>query len=254
MDAHMASEGTEGLIALLKVKGIVERERTPVGVMLRALFVYVNGASLRRTADQIAEYRVRSYKAVWEWIQKFRPVFKDLFFHQDLPDVLVVDETQMMEHQGRECYVWIAIDPVTKAIVYCGLSTSRSILTALGFLNGIRKHFGKLPKKLITDGGVWYPFACHRLGVEHERVRGGIRNYVERFNETLKDRSRSFDKYHPCPRTRCRFDHVDAFVLLVVAHYNWVRPHMSRAGKPPVDRLKGCAWAKFQGVVRIALS
>jgi len=34
--------------------------------------------------------------------------------------------------------------------------------------------------------------------VAHEVVRGGVRNYVERFIETLKDRARSFDKYFPC--------------------------------------------------------
>lgn len=156
--------------------------------------------------------------------------------------------------QRRECYVWIALDPVTKAIVYCGLSTSRSILTALGFLKGIQKAYGRLPKKLLTDGGVWYPFACRRLGVQHDVISGGVRNYAERFNETLKDRARSFDKYFPCPKTRCRFEHILAWVLLVIGDYNWVRPHQSRGNRPPIDRFGGSPWNRFTGAVRLALS
>ncbi len=40
-------DGTGGLMGLLREKGIVCRERTPAGIVLWALFLYVSGSSLR---------------------------------------------------------------------------------------------------------------------------------------------------------------------------------------------------------------
>ena len=51
------------------------------------------------------------------------------------------------------------------------------------------KMYGKLPSIAITDGGPWY-LILKRYGIEHEIVSGGIRNYVERVIETIKDRTR----------------------------------------------------------------
>lgn len=125
---------------------------------------------------------------------------------QSLPDLIVVDETKMMEGK-RECYLWIAFDPFTRAVVFASVMEVRNILVAIGFFQAIRREYGRLPRKVVTDRGVWYPWALRRLGIEHEVVCGGIRSCVERFNETLKDRARSFDKYFPCD-LRCDLSHV----------------------------------------------
>ena len=52
--------------------------------------------------------------AVWEWMLKFGIAMAGMFHHGRLPDVAVVDETLLMDG-GREYYVWVAIDAVTKA-------------------------------------------------------------------------------------------------------------------------------------------
>jgi len=54
----------------------------------------------------------------------------------------------------------------------------------------------KLPSVAITDGGPWY-LILKRYGIEHEIVSEGIRNYVERVIETIKDRTRVFGHYFP---------------------------------------------------------
>jgi hypothetical protein len=85
------ASGTEGLIGLLKEKGVVRR---------------------------------RSHLAVWGWIQKFGTAMPGIFHQGGLPDVVVVDEAPLMEGR-RDCYVWVAIDPVTKAIVYVAVTQVR---------------------------------------------------------------------------------------------------------------------------------
>jgi len=39
-----------------------------------------------------------------------------------------------------------------------------------------------------------------------------------------------------------------------VLHYNWVRPHLSRSGRPPLDRYGGAGWERFREALRAALS
>ena len=46
-------DGTESLKQFLKEKGIVRRERTPIDVMVYAVYLYLLGASLSRVADAI---------------------------------------------------------------------------------------------------------------------------------------------------------------------------------------------------------
>jgi len=36
-----------------------------------------------------------------------------------------------------------------------------------------------------------------RMGIRHGIISGGVRSYIEHFNETLKDRNRMFDNYSP---------------------------------------------------------
>ncbi len=246
------ADGTGGLIGLLKEKGVVRRRRTPTGVVLWALFLYVCGASLRRVRDMLAHRCRRSHVAVWNWMQKFGTAMAGMFRHGQLPDVIVVDETPLMEGR-RECYIWVAIDPVTRAIVYVAVTQVRNVLMAISFFQAIKREYGSYPKLVVTDEGCWYPWALKRLGIPHDVVSGGIRNYVERWNGTLKDGARSFDKYFPCS-LRCALKHILHWVRLLVLDYNWVRPHMSRGNRPPIDVFKGAPWRRFDEAVRLALT
>lgn len=239
-------------MVLLRKKDIVRRKRTPPELILWALFLYVSGASFRRVRDLLAHRCRRSHVAVWKWTQRIGSSLAGMFHHGSLPDVIVVDETPFMEGR-RECYVWIAIDPVTRAVVYVALTQVRNVFMARGFFQAIRQAYGRFPKKVLTDGGCWYPWALRRLGIEHQVVRGGVRSYVERFNETLKDRARPFDKYMPCSLT-CDLKHVLHWTRLVVFHYNWVRPHLSRDNRPPWDMFRGSPWRRFRKAFVAALS
>jgi len=109
-------------------------------------------------------------------------------------------------------------------------------LIARSFFKAIKKEYGKYPRKVITDGGRWYPTAIGRLGMDHEIMNGGVRSYIERWNETLKDRMRYFDKYHPCQKSDCDRNHVLYWIMANIFFYNHVRPHMTLGAKPPIEK------------------
>ena len=130
-------------------------------------------------------------------------------------------------------WLWVAVEPERRKILAMAVSRLRNGLVARSMLKDLRRRYGKV--KVITDGGPWYPWAARSLGMEHEVVSGGIRKYVERLIETVKDRTRSFDGYYPC---RCGDSmHVWNFLRLYVLYYNHVRHHQG-LGEPP-DPVQG---------------
>lgn len=49
----------------------------------------------------------------------------------------------------------------------------------------------------VTDGGPWYRWPAQGLELMHVVLVGGIRSYIERLFETVKDRMRAFDCFFP---------------------------------------------------------
>lgn len=232
-------DGTKKVESFLKENGIVRRERTPIAVMVYAVYLYLLGASLSRVADAIEGVCKRSRQAIDDWVQKMGSFLKERFFrlNGELPPVLVVDETRI-QIGSKIYYLWVALDPVTGGIYHPALTDLRNVLLALSFFRSIRRRYGVYPSKVITDGGVWYSWALRRVGMDHEVLSGDVRSCVERWNETLKDRMRSFDLYHPCTKENCDVEHVMNWIFLFAFYYNHVRPHMSLGGKPPLGLMR----------------
>jgi transposase-like protein len=184
----------------LKAKGIVQRERTPLELVIYGVYLYVIGLSFRDVSRAIAmveEYV--SHVAVWEWFQKFGKEFGEKVFLKNMPDIIVVvaDETEV-KIGDRQVYLWAAICPETWKIAYLMLSYDRSNFTTYLFFRRLIALHGKKPKLVITDGGPWYYWPLKRLGIRHEVMSGDVRSYIESFLAILKDRTRIFDHYFPC--------------------------------------------------------
>jgi transposase-like protein len=62
------------------------------------------------------------------------------------------------------------------------------MLNALIFLKNALKKCTNKPL-VIVDGGPWYRWALDRLGLECRHKRFGLRNRVERFSKSLKERT-----------------------------------------------------------------
>lgn len=203
----------------LKQSGLVKRERTPVELVLYGIYCYILGLSLRKTAIILQPLEaIVSHVAVWKWNHKLGSKLKSsLFKKQQLPEIIIVDETEI-KIGDRFGYLWIAINPYDMSVLYMKLSFSRSGLVALLFFKEMRRIYGRAPRIVITDGGLWYPYALQNMGIQHEVFSGGIRSRVESVIGRLKRKLKTFYNYFPC---ECRTaQHVNDILNLVVSEYN----------------------------------
>ena len=230
----MKWDGIEEVKKLLKEKHIVIRERTPVETILYAVFLYLGGLSLKGVKTRLLGI-TRSRTAVWKWIQKFSILLSDRIT-DDLPRVIIVDETNL-QVKDMNLWFWYAIDPETRKIVYYKITWNRTSPTCKKFFHGLEKQYGKQPELVITDGGKWYNI-LQRMGIPHEVVSGGIRSYVERVIETVKDRTRMFDNYFPSKYVWVA-GHVHRWMTLFLFYYNWIRSHMTFNDNSPILAEKG---------------
>jgi len=187
---------------LFRQHGVIQRERTPAWAVALGLAAYAQGLSLRRTALLLAQWGVRvSHVGVWYWIQAFAakwPVWEG-----PLPDRIVVDETRV-KLGGRLCWIWAAIDPKSRRILYLRVSRDRTLTSTMEFFEELARVYGRWPREAVVDGGPWYPGALFRLQkTRRVRLVGGIRNYVERRFREFKRRVKVFDRSFP----QRRLDH-----------------------------------------------
>ena len=230
----MQQDGMQLLKYILKEKGIVIRERTPIEIMLYSLFLYLCKFSLRDVAMAIRIFVKRSRTAIWKWLQKFGGVVKECIADK-MPDIVVIDET-MLQIGDMRFWFWFVIEPESRKIIYFMISRGRTNLACRKLILKLWEKYGKLPLVAITDGGPWY-LILERYGIAHEVVSGGLRNYVERIIETVKDRTGIFDHYFP--NKRWKLQHVEIWMSLYVFYYNWIRSHQSLSDNSPVFFAKG---------------
>lgn len=230
----MKWDGIEEVKQLLKEKHIVIRERTPIETILYALFLYLGGLSLKGVKTRLLGI-TRSRTAIWKWIQKFSTILQGKIA-DELPDIIIVDET-CLQVKDMNLWFWYALDPKTRALVYWKISWNRTSSTCKRFFQELEKTYEKKPELVVTDGGTWYKI-LPRIGFTHEVISGGIRSYVERVIETVKDRTRVFDNYFPS-RYVWVAGHVKRWMDLYLFYYNWVRSHMTFNDNSPILAGKG---------------
>ena len=210
-------------------KAFIIRERTPIEIMLYAIYLYLLGLSLRSVSKALLMLKVRrSHEAIRKWIHRIA-VYASEMLMQMKAETVVVDETAI-NIGGKRYWLWIALEPKNRAIVSIHISRDRSGLTAYSFLINLRRRHGA--RLIITDGGLWYALAARWARLRHAIVAGGDRSYVERFIESLKDRLRGFDTYFP----EFKRPPSSAYRLISawIGYYNFARIHMtlSRPPKP----------------------
>lgn len=202
---------------LFKERGLMERERTPAWIIALALAVYTQGLSLRRTALVLRQLGVRiSHVSVWYWIQTFANKWS--VWQEALPKQIVVDET-VVKLGGRKCYIWAAIDPKTRKVLYFKVSRDRWLKPAKDFFREMAQEYGQWAKEAIVDGGPWYQGALFSLGkTQRVRMVGGVRNYVERHFRELKRRLKVFDVAFP--QHTSTHDSINNWLRTFAWHYN----------------------------------
>ena len=208
-------------------KAFIIRERTPIEIMLYAIYLYLLGLSLRSVSKALLMLKVRrSHEAIRKWVHRFA-LYACEWLRLMHARKVVVDE-MAINIGGRRYWLWIALEPVNRAVVSIHISMDRNGFTAYSFLLKLRKRHGV--RLIITDGGPWYVLAARWARLSHTVIVGGDRSYVERFIESLKDRLRGFDTYFP----EFKYPPSSAYRLISawIGYYNFARIHMT-LGRPP---------------------
>jgi len=183
-----------------------------------ALYLYFLGLSFRNTAKALDPFiEKRSHVAVWNWVQLFNP--DKFYLKRTRVTAFIIDET-MLQIGSDYAWLWVAIEPIHKQVLGVYVSRHRNMLVAESFLRTLVRIYGK--HTVYSDGGSWYPEACHYLGLVHLLHTSFEKSIIERTIEYFKDRTENFDDYYPCCRHTIEYDlaHVNNWLGLFVFMHN----------------------------------
>jgi len=135
--------------------------------------------------------------------------------------VVAIDETKQKVN-GRQLFVWDAIDTETKELLAVYASYQRSSINALVFVKMVLEACDGKPVVLV-DGGPWYPWALERYGLRWLHITFGERNSIERFYRTFKERTKRF--YNNVNARRGKIHSLKVFLDLFMLWYNHLRWH-----------------------------
>ena len=96
------------------------------------------------------------------------------------------------------------------------LSVERTIVICYLFLKRVRYKYGRKP--ILTDRAGWCDEACRWLRLPHSNYPVEEKNLIERFIQTVKDRTECFDDSFPCRKEGCDRHHVRNWLNLFILH------------------------------------
>jgi len=176
------------IIEKARQQEIFSREDTPTERRVLGAFLYYAGLSLRKIEPVVG----CCYEAIRDWFHRCKHLFEP---DCQAREEVAVDETKLTI-DGREHYVWAAVDCATLEVLHVEVSPGRSSLDAFLFLKEVLKHCRGRPV-VLADRGPWYDWALELLDCEGKRETWGNRSLIEAWFGLLKDRTRRF--YHRFP-------------------------------------------------------
>jgi len=128
-----------------------------------------------------------SYEAIRQWFHRLK-----YFFQSDCRgrQEVFVDET-IIEIDGKEYYLWAAVDCETLEVLSVDISSGRSNLVALLILKAVLNACCGWPG-LATDRGSWYDWSLELLDCDYERETRGNRLLIGVWFGPFKHRTRRF--------------------------------------------------------------
>jgi len=173
-----------------------------------------------------------SKEAVRQWMHKFERFFASRrLSRRKERRVILLDETKV-KRNGRIAYVSVCLDLTRREVVSARSYRSVGIVTTIDMVRRALELCKERPL-FIVDHAPWYASAFEWLGVDWVPLTFGIRNYIERWYRTLKDRTKRFYNNFGI-RDDCRaIRRVEAFVHMFAYWYNRMRPHETLRGQTP---------------------
>ncbi len=169
-----------------------------------------------------------SHVAVYYWVQKLKGLVHDRASRVKVRRAVAVDETKLKVN-GEQLFIWAAIDVDSREVLAVDASWQRSIMNAEHVLKKALRLCQNKPL-ILVDKGLWYPDALKSLELSWAHVTTGLRNRIERWFRTLKERTRRF--YSNFPSRKRDIKCVKLFLQTFTYWYNNLRTHQT-LGKPP---------------------
>jgi transposase-like protein len=208
------------------VRNKVSRE-----IKAEAVRLYMDGLSLRVIARK---FHV-SKESVRQWMLKFEEAFagKKLTEKKERP-VILLDETKLKRH-GRIAYVSACLDLERREVISTQCMGSITLVNTVGIVREALKTCTNEKPLLIVDHAPWYKSAFEEgwLNVNYIQRTFGIRNYIERWYRTLKERTKRFYNNFPIKNEEKAIERISKFLHLFAYWYNRMRPHETFKGKVP---------------------
>jgi len=204
---------------------VFRRNKRPLRSKVVACLLYMSGLSYRAMTYQSSMVDA-SHASVHRWVHALRGIVSRVPVRERR--VVAIDETKL-KINGRQVYVWAAIDVETKELLAVYASYYRSNINTLVFLKKVLDTCSNKPLVLV-DGGPWYPWPLDRMGSRWLHVTFGYRNAMERLFRTLKERTRRF--YNNL--TSDRLENLQGFMETFMLWYNHLRRHQG-LGRTPVS-------------------
>ena len=221
------------------------------------LDLWYKGLSLNKISDHLNQFYGLQVKAstLYGWIEKYTTMMKRYTRRLKLTAAKWNADETTFAVRGKLHYVWAAMDSRTRFIIATYLSTRRRSKEADTLFRRSAKRVLDSPRKIVTDGLSSYksPISSMDRGDGYPKhVRGlsfakrGNNNRLERFNGTLRERTKVMRGFHN-RRSAALF--ADGFT----DYYNFIRPHQALAGKTPAQSArvlktqKGNRWMALIG-------
>lgn len=203
------------LIRWVKDLKVFKRNKKPILTKLVSALLYQAGLSCRETASVQSLVTKVSHETVRNWYKALSEVIPDV--EPKRRETVAVDETKLKVN-GKHVYGWAAMHIETKEILAVKATVSRSSLEAYLFMRKVKSKCVNRAR-LLTDKGPWYnPWTVK--GFEHEHMIFGLRNCIERWFRTLKERTRRFYNNVNCKDVKSGIECLKAFLLSFAGLYN----------------------------------
>lgn len=235
----------------------IRKSNHTLGLVLAYAVSY--GLSARMTARIMAEIHgvPMSYKTVLEWMRRAAPTIWQAIdkLSGQMPDTDVAADETYIKVKGVWHYAWFIIGVTSKAIWGWNVTDNRKEISAVAVLNQTlaKRKDPELAIEVTADGNPSYDAAINAINVDEDgkplkidelklirHTVVGLKNtdeesklyrkgkqLIERFNRTYRYHTRSRSGFKELNSAQC-------LTTLVVADYNFLRPHKSLGNRPPI--------------------
>jgi len=180
------------IVKICKHKKIFKRNKKGIETKILGVLLYHRGLSYRDTGKILGVIEPSSYEAVHYWYKQFSELF---VIGCKERRAIALDETKV-KLEGKQVYLWTAVDVDTKEVIAVYLSRIRCGLDTYSFLKKVLQFCDGKPL-VIGDKATWYPWAIQRLGLQFKHETFGERNAVEQWYSPFKHRVKRFWKRFP---------------------------------------------------------